>query len=231
MSVSYPEETIAEMGWRLLSSDRLADSSVMFRADAARQAGGFDLTYRHAQDYDLWVRMSRTSGVARLREVLLELRIHRASASVQFSEPQSREVASIIQRSVNRILSVPVDLATGVVVHRVLSESVGATREDVCRCLGVLDATVEPFCRANGVGADERASVRAASFETTLKLVFRHRRALGLSAVSLLAKACAKSPTTALRPSTLVRWISQGSRARRYRQAIRALSNPSISPS
>jgi GT2 family glycosyltransferase len=224
MRTSYPEETVAEMGWRLLCTDRLVDSTVMFRTDVARRIGGFDLRYRYAQDYDLWARFSFTTGVARLRQELLQFRIHRSSASAKHSEAQALEAASIVQRNLNLVLSEPVDLATASTVHRVLSEDPSQSdRADVWRCVRVLEATLDPFCRQRALGRRDRVSVASAYSESLVKLGLRHRRSLGATMPALLAKAGMKSPTLFLDPGTLHRWWKQGRQSGAYRAALRSL--------
>jgi len=226
MRTSYPEETVAEMEWRLLCTDRLVDSTVMFRTDVARRIGGFDLRYRYAQDFDLWARFSFTTGVARLRRVLLQLRIHRSSASVKYSAAQALEVAGIVQRNLNHVLSEPIDLATASTVHRVLSEDPSQSdRADVWRCVCVLESTLDPYCSQRRLGRRDRISVAAAYSETLVKLGLRHRRTLGATVPALMAKAGKESPALFLRPATLARWWEQGRQSRAYRAAVRSLSS------
>jgi glycosyltransferase involved in cell wall biosynthesis len=224
LGVSYPEETVAELGWRLLTTDRLVDSSVMFRTKAARQVGGFDLEYRYAQDFDLWARLSAETGVARLSSVLLQLRIHRASASMTHADAQTREAAAIVERNVNRVLPAPIDLETAALVTRVLEASVAQPRDDVWRCLRVLDSTIDPYCRQRHVDGRGRTAVAAAFVETAVKLGLRHRRTLGATLPLLISKAAAKSPAVFLNPARLAAWWTQGRQARRYRAAIGTLS-------
>jgi glycosyltransferase involved in cell wall biosynthesis len=226
MSTSYAEETVAEMGWRLLCTDRLVDSTVMFRTDVARRIGGFDLQYRYAQDYDLWARLSFTTGVARLRQSLLQLRIHRSSASVKYSEAQALEVAGIVQRNLNHVLSEPIDLATASTVHRALSEDPSQSdRADVWRCVRVLESTLDPYCRQRALGRRDRVSVASAYSESLVKIGLRHRRTLGATMAALLTKAGMKSPALFLDPGTLRRWWKQGRQSSAYRAAVRSLSS------
>jgi glycosyltransferase involved in cell wall biosynthesis len=224
MSTSYPEETVAEMGWRLLCTDRLVDSTVMFRTDIARRLGGFDVACRYAQDYDLWAKFSFTTGVARLREELLQFRIHRSSASVTYSEAQAREVAVIVQRNLNLVLSAPVDLAAAGTIHRVLSEDPSQSDgDDVWLCARILEATIDPYCRQRALGRSDRVAVAAAFSESLVKLGLRHRHTLGASMPALLAKAGMKSPALFLDPGTLRRWWKQGRQSSAYRAAVRSL--------
>ncbi len=49
---------------------------VMFRREALQRAGGLDPDFQLAEDYELWVRMSRATRLSRLRRVLFEVTDH-----------------------------------------------------------------------------------------------------------------------------------------------------------
>jgi glycosyltransferase involved in cell wall biosynthesis len=59
----------------------LAHPSVMMRADIVRSLGGYSNTALHAEDYDLWFRMSRETQMANLTEPLICVRKHAASVT------------------------------------------------------------------------------------------------------------------------------------------------------
>lgn len=61
---------------RLLDSNPLIHSSVMFRRSAYESAGGYDPKLRHMEDYDLWLRMARFGEATVLPDVLVAYRIH-----------------------------------------------------------------------------------------------------------------------------------------------------------
>lgn len=64
-------------------------SATMLRTDAAREVGGYrDLPA--AQDYDLWMRMSRVGQLGNLGEPLVSLRIHRARVTERRRRQQQR---------------------------------------------------------------------------------------------------------------------------------------------
>jgi len=53
-----------------------AHSSVMFRTDAARTAGGYDSRFRYAQDYDLFLKLAKQGDLYVLAESLTTIRRH-----------------------------------------------------------------------------------------------------------------------------------------------------------
>jgi glycosyltransferase involved in cell wall biosynthesis len=60
----------------LLRYNAPAHPTVVMRRDAFLQAGGYREALRHAEDYDLWLRMSERGGLANLPDVLLFYREH-----------------------------------------------------------------------------------------------------------------------------------------------------------
>lgn len=114
-----------DVEWAMPLLCPVAHPSVMMRTDLVRRVGGYSSAARHAEDYDLWHRLSGLTQVANLRAPLLRLRKHAASVTSA-------------QRDVH------LDAATAVaqaVIHQRLNEEVPAA---VIRCLrswGQTDST------------------------------------------------------------------------------------------
>ena len=60
----------------LIQGNPFVHSSVMFRTEAVRRLNGFRPAFRAAEDYDLWLRIAETAGLANLPEILIEYRWH-----------------------------------------------------------------------------------------------------------------------------------------------------------
>jgi GT2 family glycosyltransferase len=91
--VAYPDtpEAVAEF---LEIGAPLAHPSVMMRRDAVLAVGGYRAAYRHAEDYDLWLRMAQRYRLANLPDRLLFYRQHPAKLSSVYAVEQ-RLAASI----------------------------------------------------------------------------------------------------------------------------------------
>jgi hypothetical protein len=74
LSTVWPPTRSDEAGWRLLLGNPFAHGSMMLRRGAVLGAGGYDAACTRAQDYELWLRLSRTAGVAAVPEVLYQHR-------------------------------------------------------------------------------------------------------------------------------------------------------------
>lgn len=70
-----PPEGDSEIRRALIRRNPFVHSSVMLRRDALERAGFYDETLPVAQDYDLWVRLSRVTRLANLPEPLVLRRL------------------------------------------------------------------------------------------------------------------------------------------------------------
>lgn len=78
----YPVGTGACCG-RLLFSSPLCHPAVMMRTDAVRRLSGYRRPYRHAEDYDLWLRLAEVGEIDNLGDTLLDYRVHAMSVTSQ----------------------------------------------------------------------------------------------------------------------------------------------------
>jgi hypothetical protein len=66
---------------QLRTSSALFHPTVMYRREAVLQAGSYRKFFLDAEDYDLWLRLSRVGQLANLREPLSRLRVHEGQVS------------------------------------------------------------------------------------------------------------------------------------------------------
>lgn len=90
--------------WSLPILNPFLHTSVLFRADAIRFLGGYDITYRIAQDYDLWSRVIAAGyPTENLSERLVCYRHLNASLSKTNHEQTLQEIATISERVAQEI--------------------------------------------------------------------------------------------------------------------------------
>ena len=73
----------------LLDGCTLAHPAVMMRKAAVEKVGGYRECFRHAEDYDLWLRLTDVGQVDNLPETLIRYRIHAQSVTKKHSARQS----------------------------------------------------------------------------------------------------------------------------------------------
>ncbi|WP_181181506.1 glycosyltransferase [Mesorhizobium sp. B3-1-6] len=72
--------------------------TVMFRTEAVRRAGGYRRAFTHAEDYDLWLRLSETGKLANMDARLVKLRSHPGQVS-RMKEDQQKAAAALARQS------------------------------------------------------------------------------------------------------------------------------------
>lgn len=83
-----PETEPAELHRFLVKQNPFIHSSMMLRASAIRNAGGYRPVLEGAEDYDLWLRLSEHARLANIPEFLLSYRAHSASVSAAAARKQ-----------------------------------------------------------------------------------------------------------------------------------------------
>ena len=94
IGIEHPPLESAEIRWRLCLGNCLCHGSMMLRREAVLAAGGYDESLRFAQDYDLWLRLSREHELANLPHVLYRYRTSLAKRH----EDQARAAADAMVR-------------------------------------------------------------------------------------------------------------------------------------
>jgi len=97
--VRPPTEDAALRG-ALIRHNPFVHSSVMMRRSALEQAGGYDPSFPVAQDYDLWMRMSRVTRMANLPEALVVRRLLPGRISATREAERLRAEARVRWRAV-----------------------------------------------------------------------------------------------------------------------------------
>jgi len=104
--------------WLLPFDCCLAHSSVMIRRAVFGQLGGYSPDALHAEDYDLWVRLSLETQfqIANLPKKLLCLRRNIPSVSSRYWQIQNQETIKIMQRAISTTLGerVPLEVAVSI---------------------------------------------------------------------------------------------------------------------
>ena len=78
-----------EIAWRLLFYNCIAHSSVMFRTREILDLGGYDAYLPYAQDYNMWIRIAKTSRIGVLQMPLVAYRIHQhQTISTKYKDEQ-----------------------------------------------------------------------------------------------------------------------------------------------
>jgi glycosyltransferase involved in cell wall biosynthesis len=89
--------------WKLLFCNTFIHSSAMFRKIIILPLQGYDCTYRLAEDYDLWSRISFEHEVANIPEVLVKWREWGGNVTNAKKIEQQKEVMEISRRNIQHV--------------------------------------------------------------------------------------------------------------------------------
>lgn len=97
--------------WCLCFFCPIMHPTAMMRRQIVEWAGGYSSDMVHAEDYDLWQRLSGMTRLSNLPDVLLHLRIHDTNVSNVHSSEQRRNSVRISNLMISNILNeeVPID--------------------------------------------------------------------------------------------------------------------------
>ena len=79
-------------------SSGLIHPSIMFYKDALLKIGGYNQNFKHAEDYDMYLRLSRIGKISNLEERLIYLRKHNTNVSLIHAKDQIKN--TVISREI-----------------------------------------------------------------------------------------------------------------------------------
>lgn len=125
----------------------VAHPTVVMRKDAVLACGGYRAAFQHAEDFDLWLRLSERHRIVNLEEVFLYYRVHRDQVSSQFRARQSfsRDLALYAARERARSMKDPCDAFSGIPNFKDLMNRTGghgATIQNLAIAYDAIDAVL-----------------------------------------------------------------------------------------
>jgi glycosyltransferase involved in cell wall biosynthesis len=134
----------------------IGHSTVMFRRAAALQAGGYLHSYRRAEDFELWGRLSRIGRIVCIPEVLTAYRLHGASVSVREAEAQADMAALIARERLSALLEGPITPLLGTLYSEQAFRSAAPAElvragEQFVRALDAIWAQRPDYCAAHAL--------------------------------------------------------------------------------
>lgn len=98
LGIVTPDFEPQELARKLIAgkSVKIWHPSILLRKDILQNVGGYRAKYQHAEDFDLWLRMSEVGELHNLREVLLLYRQHPGSICAQQRPAQRLAVKAAV---------------------------------------------------------------------------------------------------------------------------------------
>lgn len=182
-------------------------SSVMLRAEAVRNLGGYRAAFEAAEDYDLWLRLSEHGDIAIAPEILVSYREHGGNVTVRKAARQMFSSRLAIRAAVARA-SIGIDPADKLTAPPDWRADVGnsfyATEARVFRFLELADPEIAPTAKLSAddldaaTGADLNHRERKLAQAAIVNLLRRSDRPAAWSAPTLLWRLFLLHPPRAL---------------------------------
>lgn len=104
LGIVEPDFDPQELAVKLLTGKRVKvwHSAILMRKETLQKVGGYRAAYAHAEDFDLWLRMSEVGEIHNLRQVLLQYRQHPQSVCATRRVEQRHAVQASVKDAHSR---------------------------------------------------------------------------------------------------------------------------------
>jgi glycosyltransferase involved in cell wall biosynthesis len=114
----------------------MAHPSVMYRRDEVLRLGGYRATFDGAEDYDLWVRLSRKGNLVNLNECLTKYRIWNGQDTNRYKSDKNLRAYRV--QLFSELEEVAPEYATGLISKKSSKENLTEAAEDFLRAHAAL---------------------------------------------------------------------------------------------
>jgi len=184
--------------WRLCFGNPIMHPTVIMRREVVNRVGGYSSDMLHAEDYDLWRRLSSVTRLANLQDVLLCLRTHEDSVTSKHLVQQRNNSIKISQLAIAGILSedVPLD-----VVQRLWAQDFESASE-LLQVARLIHRLCQATIAASALSPAERRIIRSDAANRLFRLASPRIR--GPRAWEVVGLACRVDPSLVVRVATRI---------------------------
>lgn len=174
--------------WGLCFYCPIAHPTVMMRKDAVKFVGGYSKNMLHAEDYDLWRRLSSVTHLSNLPDVLLYLRKHDDNVSSVHVAEQRAASIRVSQLMISEILGENIDID---LVRRLWNKD-NITSENALKIAELIYKLCTIFIADNVLSISEKESIRKDAVHRLLML--RRSGMPDIKTIKIVHLACQLDP-------------------------------------
>lgn len=112
--------------WMLYFGNCIVHPTVMMRRDVVEAAGYYSPNAFLVDDYDLWMRISRSSDIANLPIILLSYRFWPSNTTALYHSQMETRVAMLVQQGISELLGRSISLETASYLRRIHDPEAGS---------------------------------------------------------------------------------------------------------
>ncbi|MEH2069542.1 MAG: glycosyltransferase family 2 protein [Nostoc sp.] len=159
----YPYFVLPSMliPWELLFYPYFSHDTIIARRDLLLQVGGYRLDRIHAEDYDLWYRLSQITQLAILPNIRGYLYRNPEGVSQKFVDAQNQTCKQIIRDAMSELLSESVSLADAHIMFQIARTAVLSTADEMHRCEILLSQLHTAYLNKFVLTEEEKAFLKA----------------------------------------------------------------------
>ena len=179
----YPTDPLL-IHWALQFYNPICHPVVMYRRALVNQLGGYATNCRWAEDYDLWIRLSKKAEIAQLPLALLEYRLHGGQITQERFAEMEKSAAAIVRQNINAFWNDP-GISDGLIfaLRQILGVYPENTRPVSERAIVLLIQLGKAYCRKKELNRKEIRKIEAQLANALMR--FGGRGADELSAYAL----------------------------------------------
>ncbi|NVM22264.1 MAG: glycosyltransferase [Desulfobacterales bacterium] len=175
--------------WSLLFGASIAGPSVMMRRFLLEGDTPFRPEMLHAEDYDLWARLSDKTQFANLRERLYLRRMHKDRISVRYYKEQEETVKSVMHENITRLLGNEVREASVEMLRHVTRGELLKNRLELQNTAKLFLHLYRAYVKQSKLDAVDRKEVAADAARRLTRVSLRHIDRFPAEAILILWEA------------------------------------------
>jgi len=145
--------------WSLLFGNCLAHSSVMMRRSLLEEGEVYSPEILYAQDYKLWIQLSRKTQLTNLSKILYLRRTHEGMIGVRHYEQQQRTTRMLMHQNIENLLGAKVPEALVTILWRVEHHQFPKAQGELLAVTNLIKKLYQAFIEQNKIDRVERRQI------------------------------------------------------------------------
>jgi len=174
--------------WSLLFGNCLAHSSVMMRRSLLEESEVYSPEIIYAQDYKLWIKLSRKTQLTNLSKILYLRRTHEGMIGVRHYEQQQRTTRMLMQQNIENLIGTKVPEAFVAILWSVEHHQFPKAQGELVAVTNLIKKLYQAFNKQNKIDRVERRQIAENAAQRILSfLQYLEQRPAGTIQVMLHA--------------------------------------------
>lgn len=154
-SIQFPTQSNV-LKWSLFFYCPIAHPTVVMRRSIVNQVGGYNSEAVYCEDYDLWIRVAKTTQIGNLPDVLVKIRKHDANVTNVFSRQHQSNCIKVSQLLISKTLDKDISINS---IKNLKNNSCN-TKNDINEMNNIICDLYEQFSISSDLSSIEKKIIR-----------------------------------------------------------------------